>query len=85
MEGWSVAMVTAKEKFVGRQEHCSCGRQLPEGRGARGGRGVERRKGVERSVECKEEGDKGRVGKREGKAVEGSPDYLGGIRTRVTV
>lgn len=46
MEGWSVAMATAKEKFVGRQEHCSCGRQLPEGRGARGGRGVERRKGV---------------------------------------
>ena len=41
--------------------------------------------GVERSVECKEEEDKGRVGKREGKAVEGSPDYLGGIGTRVTV
>ena len=39
MEGWSVAMATAKEKFVGRQEHCSCGRQLPEGRG------VERRRG----------------------------------------
>ena len=91
MEGWSVAMVTAKEKFVGRQEHCSCGRQLPEGRGARGGRGVERRRGS--GEECRmqrrrgqgKEGRVGRVGEREGKAVEGSSDYLGGIRTRVTV
>ena len=32
MEDCSVALVTARESFVGRLEHCFCGRQLPRGR-----------------------------------------------------
>ena len=52
MEGWSVAVATARGMLVGRQEYCSCGRQLPEGRRGRewsvgeGGSGVEKREGV---------------------------------------
>ena len=40
MEDCSVALVTARESFVGRWEHCFCGRQLPRGRegGREGGR-----------------------------------------------
>ena len=35
MEGCSVAVATARGNFVGRQEHCFYGRQLPGGRGGR--------------------------------------------------
>ena len=124
MESWSVAVATARGKLVGRQEYCSCGRQLPERRRGRGGEGGEYRRGeggeyrrgegVERrrgeGMERRRgeggerrkggrgeedgrkkktrEGGGERVGEREGKVsvrVEASPDYLGGIETRVTV